>query len=183
MKDGARAPDRAWVREAVARFEGPLTLYAARLLNDADRARDVVQETFLRLCAQPQAAVETHLAEWLYTVCRNHALDIRRKERRMIAMHEAPAKDYTQPAPDEVFEKQEATHAALRMLDRLPEDQQEVIRLKFQHGRSYKEIAAITERSISHVGVLIHHGLKTLRAHLAEGGVAMPALKAGEAVR
>lgn len=31
MEDGARAPDSAWVREAVVRFEGPLTLYAARL--------------------------------------------------------------------------------------------------------------------------------------------------------
>ena len=42
----------AWVRSAVARYEGPLTLYAARLLGDADRARDVVQDTFLKLCRQ-----------------------------------------------------------------------------------------------------------------------------------
>ena len=47
--------DAAWVRSAVERFEGPLTLYAARLLGDADSARDVVQDTFLRLCAGPGA--------------------------------------------------------------------------------------------------------------------------------
>ena len=41
----------AWIREAVDRFEGPLTLYATRLLGDAESARDVVQETFLRLCS------------------------------------------------------------------------------------------------------------------------------------
>ena len=46
-------PDNGpWVRRAVDRYEGPLTLYAARLLGDADAARDVVQETFLRLCTQ-----------------------------------------------------------------------------------------------------------------------------------
>ena len=43
--------DRQFVREAVRRLEGPLTRYAARLLGDDDAARDVVQESFLRLCA------------------------------------------------------------------------------------------------------------------------------------
>ena len=62
-----------WVRDAVARFESPLTLYAARLLGDAEAARDVVQETFLRLCVQDRASIETRLAEWLFTVCRNRA--------------------------------------------------------------------------------------------------------------
>ena len=42
----------AWIREAVARFEGPLAIYATRLLGDAESARDVVQDTFLRLCSQ-----------------------------------------------------------------------------------------------------------------------------------
>lgn len=171
MSDGHPTLDGAWIRATVERFEGPLVLYAARLTGDAERARDVVQEVFLRLCSQPKHEVETHLAEWLYTVCRNYALDIRRKERRMIAMNEtADARKSTHPAPDEALERREDAHEALRMLDDLPEDQQEVIRLKFQHGRSYKEIAAITERSISHVGVLIHNGLKTLRARVAESG-------------
>ena len=42
---------QSWVKDAVARFEGPLTLYASRLLRDAETARDVVQDTFLKLCA------------------------------------------------------------------------------------------------------------------------------------
>ena len=47
-----------WVREAVARFEGPLALYASRLMGDAESAHDVVQDTFLRLCAQDRGTVE-----------------------------------------------------------------------------------------------------------------------------
>src|SRR4051812_13600788 len=39
-----------WVRAAVARYERPLTQYASHLLGgDVDRARDLVQEAFLRL--------------------------------------------------------------------------------------------------------------------------------------
>ncbi|HTE06423.1 MAG TPA: sigma-70 family RNA polymerase sigma factor, partial [Planctomycetota bacterium] len=79
---GARLPVEA-LRAAVAQFETPLLRYAARLTGNAEVARDVVQDTFLRLCAQPRAAVETHLAEWLFTVCRHRALDHHRKEGRM----------------------------------------------------------------------------------------------------
>src|SRR4051812_4931236 len=74
---------RAFVRDAVARFEARLTLYATHLLSDVEGARDVVQETFLKLCAQDRLAIEPRLAEWLFTVCRNAAMDVRRKDRHM----------------------------------------------------------------------------------------------------
>src|SRR5215218_1519574 len=83
MKAEPNSDPNDWIREAVSRFEGPLTLYAARLLNDPDRARDVVQDTFLKLCRQDGAEIRDRLAEWLFTVCRNRALDVLRKEGRM----------------------------------------------------------------------------------------------------
>jgi RNA polymerase sigma-70 factor (ECF subfamily) len=47
-----------------------------------------------------------------------------------------------------------------------------VIRLKFQHGLSYKQIAQVTTLSVSNVGFLIHTGLKILRAKLADSELA-----------
>src|SRR3954454_24351251 len=91
--------DGPWVRSVVARFESPLTLYAARLLGDAEAARDVVQETFLRLCTQDRAAIEPRLAEWLFTVCRNRALDILRKEKRMTQISDEQAHACLSPDP------------------------------------------------------------------------------------
>ena len=165
--------DGAWIRAAVARFEGPLTLYAARLTGGVEHSRDAVQETFLRLCRQERGEIEPHLAEWLYTVCRNCALDIRRRERRMTPIAETAAETRRDPTPmpPETLERKEAAGEVLRLLDELPDEQQECLRLKFQHGRSYKEIAAITEKSVTHVGVLIHLGLKALRARVGEGQV------------
>jgi hypothetical protein len=64
----------------------PLIRYAAHIIGDIERAREVVQDTFLKLCHQRPAQIRTHLTQWLYTVCRNRALDVRRKERRMTAM-------------------------------------------------------------------------------------------------
>ena len=73
--------NRHWVLSAVGRYETPLIQYAGRLLGDSERARDVVQDTFLKLCQQERASLSDRLAEWLYTVCRNRALDVMRKER------------------------------------------------------------------------------------------------------
>src|SRR3954447_7360827 len=98
-----------WVRAAVDRFEGPLTLYAARLLGDAEAARDVVQETFLRLCVQDRGPVEGHLAEWLFTVCRNKALDVLRKEGRMARLSDEHGQVLSspEPGPPSILEQQE----------------------------------------------------------------------------
>jgi RNA polymerase sigma-70 factor (ECF subfamily) len=53
------------------------------------------------------------------------------------------------------------------LLARLPHKQQEVLRLKFQHGLSYAEIGRVMQESVGNVGWLIHVGLKQLRAELA----------------
>lgn len=165
----------AWLREILDRHESALVRYAQRLTGDLETARDVVQDTFLKLLKQNRAEVEDHLVEWLFTVCRNRALDVVRKERRMRgftdeqATERIPAGD---PAPEtEGEEAAEGRHTLAGWLDRLPERQQEVLRLKFQSGLTYQEIARVTALSVSNVGFLIHTGLKALRER-AQGDAA-----------
>src|SRR5437764_949295 len=161
----------SWVRDAVARFEGPLTLYASRLLRDPEAARDVVQDAFLKLCTSDRPAIEDHLAEWLFTVCRNRALDVLRKEQRMSQLREEQVHRCLSldPAPPDVAERQELGQRVLELLETLPPSQREVLRLKFQNGFSYQEISRISGHSISNVGYLIHAGIKTLRGNLFDG--------------
>jgi RNA polymerase sigma factor (sigma-70 family) len=160
-----RSHENAFVRSAVEQFQAPLLRYATRLVGDPDRARDVVQDTFLRLVAQPVAAVEGHVAEWLFTVCRNRAFDLGRKEGRMRQFEEGAEERVVtaEPRPGAALEAAETNAAILRLIDQLPPHQQEVIRLKFQNGFSYKEISRITSLSVSNVGFLIHTAIKTLR--------------------
>lgn len=147
----------------------PLTRYATRLVGDADRARDIVQDTFIKLMAQPASGLEGHLAEWLFTVCRHRALDVLRKEGRMRQFEDGQMERVSadEPRPSRAIEAAETHDALLRLIGRLPPNQQEVIRLKFQNGFSYKEISRITTLSVSHVGVLIHHAVARLRTEYA----------------
>jgi len=153
----------------VAEQRAPLTRYAARLLGDPARAQDVVQDAFVKLLAQTPAALEGRAIEWLFTVCRHRALDILRKEGRMrrLAEKETDLLAATDPIPGRAAEAAERDGLVRGLIAQLPPNQQEVIRLKFQNGFSYKEIARITELSVSHVGVLIHTAVMRLRAEWA----------------
>jgi hypothetical protein len=46
--------------------------------------------------------------------------------------------------------------------------QQEAVRLKFQHGMSYRQIAKVMELTTSYVGYLIHAGIQSIRQRLGE---------------
>lgn len=154
---------RDWIESVVREFERPLTLYATRLLGDVDRARDVVQDAFLKLWQADRARIEGHVARWLYTVCRNRVVDIRRKERRMTTVdHEHAAMP---PAAD--AEPDASGDPILGMVRGLPERQQEAVRLRFQGGLSYREIAEVMDTTANNVGVLLHTAIKSIRQQVS----------------
>ena len=161
--------DSGFLERPIAAHHAPLTRYATRLLGDPDRARDVVQDTFVKLMGQPPEAVDGHAVEWLFTVCRHRALDVLRKEGRMKRFAEGEAERVTaaDPRPGRALEQAETHAALLQMIGHLPPNQQEVVRLKFQNGFSYKEISRITELSVTNVGFLIHTAVARLRTEFA----------------
>src|SRR4051794_14879029 len=99
MTEPPNADHRVWVRSLLDRFEAPPELCGARLLGDPAAARDVVQETFLGLSAEKREDLESHQAEWLFTVCRNRALGVLRKDRLMTQLKEEQVQRCLSPAP------------------------------------------------------------------------------------
>ena len=179
MEDTRCARERAadWVQSALGRFEKPLMRYAIHLVGSAETAQDVVQDTFLKLCSADRDKVGDHLGPWLYTVCRNRALDICRKERRMMPLTEgvrdrlADTRPPMTGSPSDAADFHERESKVKQALGGLTRNQQEVIRLKFQNALSYREISEVTGLSISNVGYLIHMGLRQMRQQL---GVSQP---------
>jgi RNA polymerase sigma-70 factor (ECF subfamily) len=164
MRDERSEPEQDF-REIFRRFERPLLQYASRIIGDRDRARDVVQETFVQLQRSPREQLDHAPAKWLFTVCRNRALNVCRKERRMIYLDQEilETRAAEEAAPNEQLEQKEATGFLLRIVGTLPPRQQEILQLKFQSGLSYQEISEITKLSVTNVGVILHNALKTLR--------------------
>jgi RNA polymerase sigma factor (sigma-70 family) len=154
-----------FVERAMAEYESPLVGYAYGFVHDLERARDIVQDTFIRLCQQDVAKVKDGLKTWLFTVCRNRALDVLRKESRVSPLDEDQLKKHATdaPSPDESLDQSERMASVMRYLDRLSDNQRTVILMKFRDGLSYQEICDATGLSSGNVGFLIHTGLKRLR--------------------
>ena len=154
------------VRRAMGEFEGPLVGYTTNLVGDLESARDIVQETFIKLYEQePGRITATGLKAWLYTVCRNRALDSLRRRKHQVSLDDDTLSHAVSPdaSPDEQLSRAEESANVLRFIKRLPQNQQEVVKLKFMSDLSYKEISTITGLSSSNVGFLIHTALGRLR--------------------
>jgi RNA polymerase sigma factor (sigma-70 family) len=154
----------------VRRFEIPLLQFATRITGDRERARDVVQDTFMKFQRNGAGSHRAEPATWLFTVCRNGALNVCRKEKRMMYLDEKmlEAREDEQPMPYEHLEHQEAAGFLIHIVATLPPRQQEVLQLKFQNDLSYQQIAEITKTTANNVGVLLHTALKTLRQRYAQ---------------
>jgi len=161
-------PGPEWVLVALRQYEGPLLRYAASLVGEA-AAQDVVQDAFLRLCAQTVERVENHLAAWLFTVCRNRALELRRSERRLSPIE---AEDDMLESPDSgpvaKLERAENMSRVGAAMAALPSRQREVLRLKVEAGLSYKDIAQVMNLSVGNVGFLLHTAIAQIREQLSE---------------
>jgi RNA polymerase sigma factor (sigma-70 family) len=160
--------DPDWIQSVLTRYEQPLIRYAAHITRDFERAREVVQDTFLKLCRRKESRSasedDENLAPWLYTVCRNGALDVRRKEKKMTGIDEVQLQEIpVRPQFPAALEQKEQLAEVLNILGTLPANQQEVLRLKFQGDLSYQEISRVANLSVGNVGFLIHTGLKTIR--------------------
>ena len=160
-----RTMRRRWIRTAFDAHATRLLRYVARLVGE-EAARDIVQQTFMKLWEVDPPPVGDHLAPWLYTVCRRSAIDLRRKESRMLA-HQAELRVAPPPTGVTVETKVEANQI-LAMLDSLPEGEREVLRLRFASGMAYREIAEVTGKPIGTVGALMHRGIRALRRAVGE---------------
>ena len=167
------SPNESWIADALSRFERPLLRYAAWLLNDRERARDVVQEVFLRLCKEPREQVADHVAEWLFTVCRNLSLDIRERDQRRRKLDETQelrVSDIVSAYGADPAERAHLLRQILGMIETLPTNQRETVFLKFYQGFTYKEISELTGLSVSNVGFLIHTAVHSIRERVMSGG-------------
>ena len=71
-------------------------------------------------------------------------------------------------SPDAVLVAEERQQALLAQIDRLPPNQQEVLRLKFHGGLSYQEISEVTGHSRTNVGFLLHTAITKLRQRVGK---------------
>ncbi len=164
MNEPGQSDQRSRVLSLLEQYESRLLRYAARMLRDEDSARDVVQHVFLRLCERGPDETEGRAAQWLFTVCRNRAIDVLRKRKRTTQYEEGAVECQTghELGPASAAERHDLYIQLNRLVATLPEAQREALDL-WSEGFSYREISDITGEGEGKLRVLVHRALKKLR--------------------
>jgi RNA polymerase sigma-70 factor (ECF subfamily) len=185
----AEASDRESLGTFVARYQGSLVRFARRLLGDPDEAQDVVQETFLEVARYPRRLLEIESCHnWLLRVVRNIGVTRIRRDSRArkhaeafgatattAAAVTAVTADRASAAPAEAdLEREEARTRVRSEIDRLSPRAREVLLLKVEEDKSYKEIAEITGLTVTNVGTILHRAMKELTSRLDSSRKALP---------
>ena len=142
---------------------------ARSVLNDAEEAEDVVQETLLAVWKRRGAIAEGKLKAYLFRAARLNALQRRTRRRRPLSLEAivepARVEEEVEDPCDEIGPVE-----LERLLDGLPEPQQAVLRMKYYLGMSFREIGRALAVSRNTVASRCRYALRALRRGLRRLG-------------
>lgn len=171
-----RDDDREALGVLVERYQQDIFRFCAHYLRDAERAKELAQETFIRIyVARNRFDVTRAFRPWMLCIARNLCLnDIKRKKTVNMESLEEYASDarelsgtvamaQTTGGALEQLAADDRRAALARILDGLDEESRELIRLRFYEELPARDIAEVLGSSEGAIRTRLHRVLKRLR--------------------
>lgn len=158
--------DRQALVELIERYERPVRYFIRRLVDDADLADELFQDTWLTVIAKIHTLGNPErFTVWLYRIVRNRVYqEFRRKKQAVELGQSMEAPDN----PEEEILSFEDVTKLHQCLGELKPFQKEVLMLRFIEQMSYEEIAEVLDCNVGTVRSRIHHAKQALREKLEE---------------
>ena len=152
--------------ELVRRYQGPLVGYLTGIVNDAERARDLSQETFMRVFRHAtRYRTHSRFTTWLYHIARNVARDeLRTRQRRPKFCSSEQSMERAETGAPQIDEQLARKEIVLAALDRLSERDRKLVVLRDVESRSYEEIAGLLDMRLG----TVKSGLSRARQRFAQ---------------
>jgi RNA polymerase sigma factor (sigma-70 family) len=134
--------------------------YCYRKIGNQDDAQDITQEVFLHFCRNFDNYVQrSKVKTYLYTIAHNLCINAMHVK-KPLSLEDVETENYTYK---NTMENQiETTDPVKLALNELPDEQKEVILLRFYHDFKLKEIAQVMSSGLSVTKYRLSQGLKTL---------------------
>jgi RNA polymerase sigma-70 factor, ECF subfamily len=139
---------------------------AYSILRDRESAEDVTQEVFIKVWrALPGYDGRASISTWIYTITRNASVSALRARHPQSSLSdpevmEAAEANYPGPATDVLAERA----AILKIVDRLPTKQRQVVMLFYMEEQSHEEVATMLAIPVGTVKTLLHRARAQLLA-------------------
>jgi RNA polymerase sigma-70 factor (ECF subfamily) len=132
-----RLGDEAAVKAVYDRFGGPVFALSMSILGEHGLAADATQQTFIKAWrAASTYDAERSFAPWIYAIARRTAIDLYRRRSRLVVSDDVDLPTFP-PGLETVWEVFEVRAA----LDRLPDEERQVVKLSHFDGFTHIEIA------------------------------------------
>jgi len=150
--------------EVVRRYDKRLLNFVYRTVGDRERGQDLVQETFVRVYRHLHRFDQTKkFSTWIYTIASNLAKnELRNRSRNPLVLFQTIKKNWeadhrplewedTKLRPDDLFRKRHLKELVEKAVTELPEHHRIVFVLRELEGKSYEDIAEITDCNLGTV--------------------------------
>ena len=161
----------------VRRYQERLYNSVYRLLDNAEDARDVVQEAFLSAYQSLDSFKgDARFFTWLYRIAVNTAISLRRKQRVSVSIDSArngefpidPLDPSEQSRPGHALERAEQERRIQQALSRLSPEHRAVLVMKDMEGQKYETMAEILQVPIGTIRSRLHRARLELRELLEQ---------------
>ncbi len=172
------AGDEASFAVLVRRYEAKLRVYVVQIVGNDEEARDLVQETFIRVWNNlNQYDPRYRFSTWLFRIARNLAIDTLRRRRPVISLEMGQDSEGQDVSMDPVdarrgplgdLENRELARALARHIQDLAPAYRELVVLRHLVGLAYNEIAELKGMPLGTVKNKLFRAHSVLREALGD---------------
>ena len=175
--------DRSAISELIERHSKRVRSYIGMMVKDDDVADDIFQDTFIKAVKVIDEGRYTDTGKflsWVLRIAHNRVLDYFRREKASKQINESEAGydvigtlRFSEPTTEDEIVHSEMEQTIRSLVNLLPEEQQEVVRLRYYSKLSFQEIAEQTEVSINTALGRMRYALINLRRLIKEKNIVL----------
>ena len=170
--------NRSAISQLIERHSRRVLDYIKMMVKDSDVAKDIMQETFIKAVRVIDSGRYTDngkFLSWILRIAHNQVIDRFRAQKQNRTLNESEAgydllgtiRIAESSIEDEMISAQIDSDVR-RLVDQLPDEQREVVMMRYYSGLSFKEIAEQTGVSINTALGRMRYALINLRRMIKE---------------
>ena len=175
--------DRSAISQLIGRHSNPVRDYIRMMVKDHDLADDILQDTLIkvvRVIDEGRYADSGKFLSWVLRIAHNQVIDHFRSQRKDHVINESEAgydilgtQRLSEGSVEERMVGEQIEADVRRLIDHLPEEQREVVMLRYYDGLSFQEIADQTEVSINTALGRMRYALIKVRKMIMEHNITL----------
>ena len=170
--------DRSAISQLIERHSRRVLDYIKMMVKDNDAAKDIMQETFIKAVRVIDSGRYTDngkFLSWILRIAHNQVIDRFRAQKQNRTVNEAEAgydvlgtARLSDTSIEDDMISAQIDSDVRRLVDQLPEEQRQVVLMRYYSGLSFKEIAEQTDVSINTALGRMRYALINLRRMIKE---------------